>query len=183
MISGYSSNGVEGEIAREYAVIIYLPSHLEKIAASLRAKFDPDYNLIPAHITIVFPLTWNRPLDELTNHISEEVAKLNEFTINLESIGDFYPNLPVIYWQVKENDQLDFLYKRIYARLEAPIPFKKLLPHVTIAREISNHRVVLVKDQIATYLPTESFEVKAVDLVSPVAGAHWVSVRTFTLLP
>jgi hypothetical protein len=40
---------------------------------------------------------------------------------------------------------------------------------------------MLVKDEIAPYLPDESFEAEAVDLVSPVAGNQWVSVRSFLL--
>jgi 2'-5' RNA ligase len=99
--------------------------------------------------------------------------------IQLDSIGDFYPREPIIYWKVTNGEMLGRMYKRLYTRLELPLKFRELIPHVTVAREISHHRVVLVKDQIASYLPEESFEVKAVDLVSPVADHHWVSVRTF----
>ena len=61
------------------------------------------------------------------------------------------------------------------------MPCKSYQPHVTVAREISDHRVMLVKEKIVPYLPNESFVATAVDLVAPVAGQNWVSVRTFPL--
>ena len=171
----YSENG-----PRQYAVVIYLPPPLEKVVAPLRERFDPDYSLVAAHLTLLFPLETDRALDELTTVVRDVVSQMKPLTISLDSVGDFYPTVPVIYWSVKdEGCLLDRLYKELYSRLEVALPFKKLIPHVTIAREISDHRVVFVKDQIAAYLPKESFEVKALDLISPVAGQQWVSVRTF----
>jgi hypothetical protein len=52
---------------------------------------------------------------------------------------------------------------------------------VTVAKEISDHRVVLVKEKIVPYLGEESFEAETIDLIAPTANKQWVSVRTFTL--
>ena len=52
---------------------------------------------------------------------------------------------------------------------------------VTVAKEISQHRVMLVKDAIASYLSRERFEVDAIDLIAPLPERRWVSVRTFPL--
>lgn len=166
---------------QEYAVVMFLPPTLEQIIAPLRERFDPDYNTVAAHITLVFPFETARPLDDLSAIIKAEVEQWQPGLIQLDSIGDFYPGLPIIYWRVIAAEALQQMYIRLYSRLDLTLPFKKLVPHVTVAREISHHRVVLVKDQIAAYLPEESFEVKAVDLISPVADHQWVSVRTFAV--
>jgi len=181
MLLNFSSGDYQSEGRNQYAVVCFLPQPLEKIVAPLRERFDPDYNLIAAHVTLVFPFETDRTLDELTVMLREFVGSLGPLTLHLDTVGDFYPQNPIIYWRVKDDGILDGLYKQLYTRLDIPLPFKRLLPHVTVAREISNYRVVFVKDQVATYLPEESFEVKAIDLVSPVAGHHWVSVRTFPL--
>jgi len=166
---------------RRFAVVIYLPPPLEQIVAPLRERFDPDYDIVAAHITLVFPWQTTRSIAELSEILSGEIEKWESLTVELGSIGDFYPTAPIIYWGVKNKDVLARLYGLLYARLELPLPFKDFVPHVTVAKEISHHRVMMVKDEVASYLPDESFLPDAVDLISPVGDDRWVSVRTFTL--
>ena len=94
---------------------------------------------------------------------------------------DFYPRTPKIFWNVKAGEELSELYFRLYTGLEQPIPFKQYQPHVTVAREISYHRVLLIKEKIVGYLPDESFEAEKIELISPLPNNRWVSVRTFPL--
>lgn len=175
----YSGSEIEGAMIKQYAVVIYIPERLERFVTPLRERFDPDYDMVAAHITLVFP--WESPLSasEFAGVIADEVSRLGPLTVRLNSVGDFYPETPIIYWRVEPNEALTCLHRQLHARLDLPLPFKDFIPHVTVGKEISPHRVMLVKDQIAAYLPSESFEVTAIDLVSPVANQNWVSVRTF----
>ncbi len=177
----YFTQELQEKRQMRYAVVVFLPQHLDEIIASLREKYDPIYDQVAAHISLVFPFESDRPLDELTGVIRAETSKVKSFFIELDSIGDFYPHIPVIYWQVKQNDDLNNLYYRLYSRLNLPLPYKQYLPHVTVAREISNHRIVLVKEKIVSYLPHEKFLAEKVDLITPLSGNRWVSVRTFPL--
>jgi len=177
----FEESKITDRIPDRYAVVVYLPPELEEVVASLRERFDPDYNLISTHISLVFPFETNKTIDELSKIIRSVVLQTISFTIQFASIGDFYPHTPVIYWRIKENEELNILHKRLYAGLDLPLPHRTFIPHVTVGKEISQHRVVLVKDVIASFLPEESLDVKAIDLVSPVAGDHWVSVRTFSI--
>ena len=181
MTYNYSGSRHEGEVRKQYAVVIYLPELLERFVAPLRERFDPDYDLISAHITLVFPWETTVPLAELSAVLANEALRLSPIKIELRSVGDFYPDTPILYWNVVANPQLNRLYRSLYAQLGLSLPFKEIVPHVTVAKEISPHRVMLVKDQIASYLPRESFEATALDLVSPLADNKWVSVRTFPL--
>lgn len=162
-----------------YAVVILLPERLERVIAPMRARFDPLYNLISPHITLVHPFETDRPLDEVASLVREETEGCKPRPLNLTSIGDFYPGIPKIYWNIEQDECLCELFYRLYSRLGEPIPYKNYHPHITIAREISRHRVLPVKEQIIDYLPDESFEVDAVDLITPLPGGKWVSVRTF----
>ena len=182
MSYNYSTGELSETTKRRYAVVIYLPQRIERYVASLRERFDPDYDIVTAHITLVFPWETATPLAELSATIAEEVRKCPPVKVQLESVGDFYPGTPIIYWAVAPAEPLRCLYRHLYANLDLPLPFKDLIPHVTVAKEISPHRVMMVKDQIASYLPKESFEARSIDLISPVADHHWVSVRTFPLV-
>lgn len=165
-----------------YALVAILPPHLDELIMPLRERYDPLYVQLPSHITIVFPFEAEMDQDELVARIQSETVAQPAIAVETHSIGDFYPKYPVIYWSVKKNDQLSSLYYRINAKLEIPIPFKEYIPHITVAREISNHRVMLVKEKIAPYLPDEKFQVRALDLIAPVTGMRWVSIRTFPLI-
>ena len=175
----YSRQELDASSQKQYAVVIYVPERLERFVVPLRERFDPDYDMVAAHITLVFPWESALPASDFAGVIADEVQLLGPLTVKLDSVGDFYPESPIIYWRVAPTDGLSQLYRQLHARLDLPLPFRDFIPHVTVAKEISPHRVMLVKDQIASYLPSESFEVSAVDLVSPVAEHHWVSVRTF----
>jgi hypothetical protein len=40
---------------------------------------------------------------------------------------------------------------------------------------------MFVKDRIVSYLPTEKFFAHKIDLIAPMMGNKWVSIRTFSL--
>lgn len=164
---------------KKYAVVVFLPHSLRSTIAPLREQFDPLYSLVAPHITVVFPFETNLPLDELTGLLKAETDKRKSFLIQLDTVGDFYPDSPIIYWNVKQNPQLSELYYRLHASLGIPIPFKHFAPHVTVAREISHHRVIIVKEKIASYLADERFYAGSIELIAPLVDEKWVSVRTF----
>ena len=163
-----------------YAVVILLPEHLEQIVAPMRARFDPICNLISPHITLVHPFETDKPLDAVAALVREETEGYEPIPLKLTSIGDFYPGIPKIYWNIEKEEKLSELFYGLYSRLGHPIPYKNYHPHITIAREISTYRVLPVKEQIIDYLPDESFEADTVDLITPLPNGRWVSVRTFS---
>ena len=165
-----------------FAVVIFLPPPLEEVVAPLREKYDPIYNLISPHVSLVFPFDSNRSLDELVLAVRSTVEGERQFKIELSSIGDFYPSDPVIFWDVRDNPRLTDLHFRLHVSLGLALPHQKYRPHVTVGREISHHRVTFVKDRIVSYLRDDHFIATDVDLITPVSGNRWVSVRTFPLV-
>lgn len=172
---------ITGPAKSSYAIVIFLPSHLDELIYPLRQKFDPLYNKVPGHITIVFPFETTMTLNDLSTVVKQELQSVRPIEIELESIGDFYPISPTIYWKLKTCEPIKMLYHTLHTKLELPIPYKQYIPHVTVAREISNHRVMLVKERIVPYLPNEKFIAHSIDLVVPIAYEKWVSVRSFSL--
>lgn len=179
---GYVLDHIGERRHNRFAVVIYLPTPLERIITPVREKFDPIHNLISPHLTLVFPFDAEQSLDELVAAIRAETDQIEQIRIDLSSIGDFYPKDPVIYWAINDNRQLTDLHFRLHVRLGLAVPHKVYIPHVTVAREISYHRVHLVKDKIIDYLPDEMFVAGSVDLVTPIADNRWVSVRSFPLV-
>ncbi|PWB73115.1 hypothetical protein C3F09_05550 [candidate division GN15 bacterium] len=178
---GYQSYDSTGNSANLYAVVVLLPDSLDRLIAPLRERYDPDYSIIGAHITVVFPFESDRPINELSSAIHRVTEMMHPFQVELSSIGDFYPEIPVIYWGVRKNAVIDELYKTLYTGLDLALPHKQFCPHVTVAREISAHRVVLVKEAVIPFLPDETIAVNTIDLISPSASGNWISLRSFNL--
>lgn len=179
---GYRLANLDGKPApNRYGVVIFLPDALEMLVRPIRERFDPDYSLISGNLVLVAPFETELPLAELSSVIAREVAAITAPTIEFDHLGDSYPAYPLIYWEIRQNEVIDRLYKNLYTSLDLALPYRGYTPHVTVAREISEHRVMLVKEKIYPYLPEESFVPTAVDLVAPIAGEAWVSVRTFPL--
>lgn len=164
----------------QFIVVIFLPGELDQIVSPLREKYDPTYNTIGSHLTLVFPFSTSGSLDSLVSAIKSPLEKMKPIKIELESIGDFYPEFPCIYWNVKRTDALCELYYGLYSSLDLPLIHKHYVPHVTVACEISPHRVMPVKDTIALHLPRENFIATTVDLLTPIGDMKWVSVRTIS---
>ena len=176
---GYRQEQMINKGYPRYGIVVFLPEDLQKLVRPIRERFDPDYSLIPPNMALVAPFATELTLDEISQVIAREVAGTVAPTVELSSIGDYYPTYPLIFWQVKPNPIIDRLYKNLYSSLDLALPYRQFSPHVTVAREISNHRVMLVKEKIYPYLPEESFRATTVDLVAPVAQERWVSIRTF----
>jgi 2'-5' RNA ligase len=165
--------------ATRYALVIFLPPELDRIAQSVRDRFDPICDAIPSHITVVFPWDTKSSVDELAALIQKELSGQKVFDVTLDSIGDFYPESPTVFWDLADCPPLVNLHYRLSGALSLTVPHARYRPHVTVAREISTHRVMLVKEKIVPYLPVEKFSVRSIDLVTPLADYRWVSVRTF----
>lgn len=181
MLLGYNSDELDSAPGQRYAVVILLPKHLNEIIAPVRRRFDPDYTVIDSHVTVVFPFRSEKQIDDIASVIRRTTQTIAPFQVELSSIGDFYPSFPLIFWAVNRDNALGELYKNLYAAIDLALPHKHFVPHVTVAREISPHRVVLVKEEIVSYLPDEKFTATTVDLVSPVDGRKWVSIQSFPL--
>ncbi|MDF1544710.1 MAG: 2'-5' RNA ligase family protein, partial [bacterium] len=92
--------------SRLYAVVLYLPDYLDAMARGLREKYDPDYNIVDSHVTVVFPFESDRPVNELASAISTIADKREPFEIVLDNLADFYPRSPIIYWSLQESEPL-----------------------------------------------------------------------------
>lgn len=181
MLYGYRQEDTSPEKRMRMAVVTFLPDPLNSIVTKLREKYDPDYAIVGPHISIVSPFETDRPITEVADIVGREIQKQPVMELSFDTLEDYYPACPQICWGIKAHESLTRLYLGLHTALDIPLPYKEFRPHITIAREISEHRLIFVKEKIAPYLPRETLTVKEIDLVAPIARYNWVSVRTFFL--
>lgn len=181
MLYGYRQEDTGPEAKPRMAVVAFLPNPLNSIVAMLREKYDPDYAVVAPHISIVSPFDTDRSITEVADIVGSEIQKQPVMELSFDTLEDFYPACPQICWGIKAHENLTRLYLGLHTTLDIPLPYREFRPHITIAREISEHRLIFVKEKIAPYLPQETLTVEEIDLVAPIARDNWVSVRTFFL--
>jgi len=181
MLYGYREDETGPHLLSRMAVAILLPDDLNTVVARLREKYDPDYAIVAPHISVVAPFETDKPLSEIAEMVASIIQSKQEMEIEFDSVQDYYPDCPQICWGIKPNETLTRLYIELHNALDIPVPYKGFRPHLTLAREISEHRLMIVKEQLAPYLPEEAVAVEEIDLLAPVTHNNWVSIRTFFL--
>jgi 2'-5' RNA ligase len=109
-------------------------SNLYSINA-IRAKYDPLANLIPPHVTLVFPFESNVSTEVLAEHMKESTGTLKPFRIVMTGVtgaeGEY------LFLNVKVgNDQIIQLHDKLYTGVLRQYLYRNLTytPHLTIGR-------------------------------------------------
>lgn len=167
---------------REYAVVIFPPAEIVDSIREIRYRLDPDSQVVPPHILITFPFSTHLELGEMARVLREEIDAVGgALRLTLTYIADFYPTYPIIYWQLRQNDDLHELCLRLHVRFDLPLPYKGFFPHLPLAREISPNRVMFVKEDLMGLVSEVQFTAEALELISPQPDGSWAAVRTITL--
>ncbi|GMA61224.1 2'-5' RNA ligase family protein [Alicyclobacillus fastidiosus] len=131
---------------------------------ALRAKYDPLFNLIPPHITLVFPFESAMTVDAITEHIRKSVGRMEPFRIVMAGISG--ADEEYLFLNVKVgNDLLIDLHNKLYTGV-----LRKHLnrwftyyPHLTIGR--INDKQVFQSALEDTAEFSETFETVVLEIV------------------
>ncbi|MCU5098276.1 2'-5' RNA ligase family protein [Bacillus wiedmannii] len=130
-------------------VLVFLNNmSIDKIE-NIRQIHDPLFELIPPHITIVFPFKSNISNDELRSHIlnlAKGIGKIEiEFANCITNVGNY------LYLEVERGkEQIEELHAKLYTGpllqfLRADILY---IPHVTVGRKSSEELAAKVAKDI-----------------------------------
>lgn len=117
------------------AIIIFPDFSNIEIIEKIREKYDPLYNLISPHVTLVFPFQSDLTKKELVEHLEEKLRDVNSFELiarGVTAASDGY-----VFLDVKVgNDSIIDIHDKLYEGLLKAhhnrfIPY---IPHITIAR-------------------------------------------------
>jgi 2'-5' RNA ligase len=102
---------------------------------NLREKYDPLFELIPPHITLVFPFTSDITTAQLQEHMKTVLAEEQPFFIRLQGVtGD---GGEYLFLNVKEgNDALTRIHDLLYSGLLKEFLYRGVSynPHLTVGK-------------------------------------------------
>ncbi|WP_250160200.1 2'-5' RNA ligase family protein [Caloranaerobacter azorensis] len=127
--------------------IIIFPKfrNIEKIQ-EIRKKYDPLYNCIKPHITVVFPFESNIKTEELEKHVKQALKGIKPFKIRLKGITGTIDNY--LFLNVKEgNDKIIEIHDKLYTGILEKFLYRKVtyIPHITVGKveEIEEFEIAL----------------------------------------
>ncbi|NHK32678.1 MAG: 2'-5' RNA ligase family protein [Asgard group archaeon] len=115
-----------------YRILVHYPRIDTTKIEDFRRKYDFTYDVIRAHITIVFPCDEKVTEEEISDHIKTVLEEWEPFEVTLE---DF--TLSKDYWlfltMTKGNDTVIQLYKDLYQGILEPYSQMDLfIPHIGV---------------------------------------------------
>ncbi|HEX6594543.1 MAG TPA: YjcG family protein [Bacillota bacterium] len=120
-----------------YGIAIFPSKEIQDEANSFRKRYDPNYTLIPPHLTLKEPFqTDQETIDELIGELKHIANRMKPFTISIKKVSSFAPVTNTIYLKVEPCQQLSDLVDDMYSGKfpkEMKHPF---VPHITIAQDL-----------------------------------------------
>ncbi|MEI5906321.1 2'-5' RNA ligase family protein [Bacillus spongiae] len=130
----------------------------------LRRKYDPLHDLIPPHITLVFPFISNLSSNQMNDHITEVLKKEKSFDIYLQGITG--ADETYLFLNVKVgNDTIIRLHDKLYSGILQEFLYKRVtyIPHITVGR--FNNKTDFEKGIIDTVSFETSFKTNVKEIV------------------
>ncbi|MBY0120989.1 YjcG family protein [Bacillus sp. S/N-304-OC-R1] len=120
-------------------IVIFPSKKLQDFANSYRKRYDPNYSLIPPHITLkpAFDVSENE-MEQLTDTLKEIANKYHPFKIQTTKFSSFTPVNNVIYLKIEGSDELIDLQKDVIERINVENPEYAFVPHITVGQKLSN---------------------------------------------
>lgn len=131
-------------------IMIFPQFNNQNIIDAIRKKYDPLYNLVKPHITLVFPFQDKISNIELENKLEECLIKTKPFKLILQGIStqkDNYGNY--IFLNVKEGRrQIIDIHKNLYMNIWGQEKNQRYVPHMTVGKLQSEEKMIKAYEDI-----------------------------------
>ncbi|MFD3450214.1 2'-5' RNA ligase family protein [Microbacteriaceae bacterium 4G12] len=163
------------------SVLIFIKSDNLQDIEKIRQKHDPLYNLVPPHITLVFPFESEISNEQLKQHIIENIKGIDAFNIHADNVVTNHGEY--LFLQIKEGkEKIITLHDRLYQGrlqpfLREDIPY---VPHITVGRKNNELDALEVAKSIPPLKTKSLFMIHKITVES--IGMNNESIIEFELL-
>ncbi|MED1739165.1 YjcG family protein [Bacillus swezeyi] len=123
----------------KYGIVLFPSKKLQDIANSYRKRYDPNYALIPPHLTLRTPFEASEEeIGKVVRQLRELSKELKPIPLKITKFSSFAPVNNVIYMKAEPTEELTVLHEKMYSGVLEGKPEYAFVPHVTIAQNLSN---------------------------------------------
>lgn len=148
---------------------------------SYRKRYDPQYSMIPPHITLKYSFEASEEqMKDITKQFWETAAKTAPINVNVIKASTFQPVSNVIYLKVELNNELETLQKQLHNVINSEDEFA-FVPHLTLAQELSNDEHSDLFGQLSMIDFSHSETIDRFHLLYQLDNGSWTVYETFQL--
>jgi len=141
--------------------IFLLPSNLDPLIQEFRSNHDPQRDLVPPHITVVFPFDIDLTDDELIKHCQKQITGIKQIEAKLGPVS-IEPNGYVFFLLEEGGREITEIHNHLYSGpLADQFIGTSFKPHITIAR-FNDYNRVEVAEAANLLQPTRNFLIKQI---------------------
>lgn len=163
-------------------VAIFPSKNLQDLVNSYRKRYDPNYSLIPPHLTLVYPFEASEAdIKEIVHQLEAITTNCQPFNLSVLKVSSFQPVNNVIYLKIDSNEGLKTLHKQLHNNLkDAQVEFS-YVPHITLAQKLSNDEHSDIYGQLSMLDLRHEETVNRIHLLYQLDNGSWSAYETFRL--
>lgn len=129
----------EVECLMKYRISIFPSKEIQDAANAYRKRYDPNYVLIPPHITLKAPFEIKEyNIEELILELKKIAKEMSPFDISIQKVSTFAPVTNTIYFKVEPREELNWLFQKMHSGKFPEESEYAFVPHITIAQKLSD---------------------------------------------
>jgi 2'-5' RNA ligase len=166
----------------KYGLALFPSKKLQDIANSYRKRYDPNYALIPPHITLKNAFEASEEnLKSIVHELHKIASKVSSFPLNVTKVSSFHPVNNVIYLAVESTSELEDLHNQMHQGLLKSEKEYAFVPHITIGQKLSDDEHSDVLSSLKMMNINHQETVDRFQLLYQLDNGSWTVYETFHL--
>ncbi|MCI0567534.1 MAG: 2'-5' RNA ligase family protein [Acidobacteria bacterium] len=128
---------------RIVGIVLPVPERLSRLADRIRRPYDPNFQRIGPHVTVLPPREVHLSRREVVEAVARAALRSRSFPISLGAIRTFRPVMPVVFASLRAGrDELERLHRRLSRgtlKGEEVFPY---VPHLTLGQKLDSRRLL-----------------------------------------
>jgi 2'-5' RNA ligase len=157
-------------------LVVLTPDEVSSVLDRWRHLYDPNYELVPPHITVAYPpFVPEEEWPEAREAMIRCLSQFRPFEIQLRRLGAFSGDSHYLWLKPEDGGHLSRIHTELLARFPhyvPPLPFK-YQPHLTIGVFDSQHALRCARRAVREELTPLHFTVTELVYLSPDSRGVW----------
>jgi len=166
----------------KYGVVIFPSKKLQDIVNSYRKRYDPNYSLIPPHITLKYPFESNEEgIKTVAKYLEEVSTNTLPLSLKVLKVSSFKPVSNVIYLKVDPTAELISLQQKMQTDLMVTGTDFAFVPHITLGQNLTDDEHSDIFGQLSMLDLRHEEIIDRFHLLYQLDNGSWTVYETFRL--
>lgn len=164
------------------SVVAFPSKKLQDLANTYRKRYDSQYTKITPYITLKEAFEAEEAqIGNISDTIRSIAEKYGPLKIHASKVSSFFPTTNVIYFKIELTEQLQKIHDDLYREINIGKPKHVFIPHITIARDLTETEHDDIYPQLRMIGINEKEEIDRIHLIYQLEDGSWTTYETYKL--